>query len=390
MRIFSALLAVSILLPVSAFAEEDYVTRRNGFVRIWDTVLRPAYETRDTFDDMPDAAYGALEINYARRRGLIDDESDTFHPDEYMTLHDAVIWLMRTRNVDDVDDMERSHLEELLTKYPLVDTDENFSRKVTIDELESLITEFDDMLNKEVHEFSLYAEYFQGKGTAFGESFDMNAYTAAHRTFPHNTLVKVTNERTGKAVIVRINDRGPFVEGRDMDLSLASFLAIEERSKGVAYGTFERLGDSEMLPHIIPGPVEQDQELDITPVEKDRQNDEEEVVEETDPAPLHRSACIDPVLPKYQKRLTRDVHFRRGVPHTFYEGEELLLQANKPFVLRGVTYPDGTFTRMQDFILEDESFSFIPVELGQYTFTIGSVEGRIRDFQMTVQECTNQ
>ena len=81
----------------------------------------------------------------------------------------------------------------------------------------------DQKLRDEVHEVSLYGEQFHGDGTAFGEKFDMYALTAAHRSFPHNTLVKVTNVENEKTVTVRINDRGPYVEGRDMDLSVAAF-----------------------------------------------------------------------------------------------------------------------------------------------------------------------
>ena len=61
-----------------------------------------------------------------------------------------------------------------------------------------------------------------GSRTANGESMDPGAMTAAHRTLPFGTIVKVTNERTGKSVNVRINDRGPFVGGRIIDLSRAA------------------------------------------------------------------------------------------------------------------------------------------------------------------------
>jgi rare lipoprotein A len=66
---------------------------------------------------------------------------------------------------------------------------------------------------------SYYAEDFHGKLTSNGETYDMNGLTAAHRTFPFGTKVRVTNLENGKSVIVRINDRGPFKEGRIIDLS---------------------------------------------------------------------------------------------------------------------------------------------------------------------------
>lgn len=61
--------------------------------------------------------------------------------------------------------------------------------------------------------------YKSGHRTANGERFDPHGYTAAHRTLPFGTKVLVTNVKTGKSVIVRINDRGPFIAGRHLDLS---------------------------------------------------------------------------------------------------------------------------------------------------------------------------
>ena len=66
---------------------------------------------------------------------------------------------------------------------------------------------------------SWYGEQFQGKQTASGEPFDMRDFTAAHPSLPLGTFVKVTNLRNGKVVVVRINDRGPVVDGRIIDLS---------------------------------------------------------------------------------------------------------------------------------------------------------------------------
>ena len=66
---------------------------------------------------------------------------------------------------------------------------------------------------------SWYGEYFEGRPTASGEPFNMFDMTAAHPTLPLGTLVKVTNLTTQRSVVVRINDRGPFVPGRIIDLS---------------------------------------------------------------------------------------------------------------------------------------------------------------------------
>jgi len=84
---------------------------------------------------------------------------------------------------------------------------------------------------------SYYAGKFQGRLTANGEIFDTNRFTAAHKTLPFHTIVKVTSETSGKSVLVRINDRGPFVSGRIIDLSRAAADAIDMVGTGLAFVT---------------------------------------------------------------------------------------------------------------------------------------------------------
>lgn len=69
---------------------------------------------------------------------------------------------------------------------------------------------------------SYYGRRFHGRPTASGEAFDMHDLTAAHKTLPFGSRVRVTNPRNGRSVVVRINDRGPFVRGRQIDLSRAA------------------------------------------------------------------------------------------------------------------------------------------------------------------------
>jgi len=81
---------------------------------------------------------------------------------------------------------------------------------------------------------SWYGDRFHGRKTASGEVYDMMAMTAAHKTLPFGTLVLVTNLADGRQVVVRINDRGPFVEGRIIDLSKAAAVHIGLDRTGVA------------------------------------------------------------------------------------------------------------------------------------------------------------
>lgn len=79
---------------------------------------------------------------------------------------------------------------------------------------------------------SFYGTAFHGKQTSNGEIFDMNALTCAHKSLPFNTILKVTNLSNGKTVRVRVNDRGPFVVGREIDLSTAAAKKLDMITAG--------------------------------------------------------------------------------------------------------------------------------------------------------------
>lgn len=81
--------------------------------------------------------------------------------------------------------------------------------------------------------------YGESQTTASGERFDKHALTAAHRTLPLGTMVRVTNQRNGKSVIVRINDRGPYGHGRIIDLSEAAARQLDMIDAGVAPVTLQ-------------------------------------------------------------------------------------------------------------------------------------------------------
>lgn len=88
---------------------------------------------------------------------------------------------------------------------------------------------------------SFYGSQHHNKQTASGERFDQGALTAAHRSLPFGTKVRVINTRNGKSVVVRINDRGPFVRSRIIDLSKAAFERIGSTRSGVIRVRLKRL-----------------------------------------------------------------------------------------------------------------------------------------------------
>lgn len=89
---------------------------------------------------------------------------------------------------------------------------------------------------------SYYHDRFHGRRTASGSRYDKHDFSAAHKTLPLGTQVRVTDARSGKSVVVRINDRGPYARGRVIDLSRAAAREIGLTRKGVAKVKLEVLG----------------------------------------------------------------------------------------------------------------------------------------------------
>jgi rare lipoprotein A len=92
---------------------------------------------------------------------------------------------------------------------------------------------------------SWYGRLFHGRKTASGEKYNMNAMTAAHKTLPLASWVRVTNEANHKTVVVKINDRGPYVKGRVIDLSYAAAAKLGMRSDGTQKVKIEGLSQQE-------------------------------------------------------------------------------------------------------------------------------------------------
>ena len=108
---------------------------------------------------------------------------------------------------------------------------------VTTDSNASLIEESKG-INKKYHVNATW--YRAGRKTANGEKFDPHGMTAAHKKLPFNTMVRVTNPENGKSILVRINDRGPFTKGRDLDLAMGAAKAIDMK------------GTSKLIMEIMP------------------------------------------------------------------------------------------------------------------------------------------
>lgn len=102
----------------------------------------------------------------------------------------------------------------------------------------AILLEESNVINKKYYVNATW--YKAGRKTANGEKFNPHGMTAAHKKLPFNTMVRVTNPSNGKSILVRINDRGPFTKGRDLDLAMGAAKAIQMH------------GTSKLIMEIIP------------------------------------------------------------------------------------------------------------------------------------------
>jgi rare lipoprotein A len=130
---------------------------------------------------------------------------------------------------------QKPEIAQNFIQIPILDTVKK-QDTVKIDSVKAVAVPVEDSLaiegkfsyklySKKAHA-SYYANKFNGRKTASGRIFHNDKLTAAHKKLPFGTKVRVTNERNGKSVIVEITDRGPFIKGREIDLSRRAFMAV--------------------------------------------------------------------------------------------------------------------------------------------------------------------
>ncbi len=341
----------TVFVPLADAKSAPPISRRDGFLLMWNSIFRATDTTNEKpFADMKKGDPGFTEITYAKARGIVNDANKNFSPDDPIDFTTAMTWLFRTRSVESPKDGSYKRASSLPDPGDVPALLERFDMSplpddtlISRDQLLAYMRFLDGQLTKEVHEVSLYSEKFHGKGTGFGETFDMNALTAAHRSFPYNTLVKVTNVKNGLSVTVRINDRGPFVKGRDMDLSLAAFETIADRASGTIDATFERLGDSTLL-----------------------------------------NQCHDT---RYARRLAKGILLNPGFPHFLALGESIALSSDAFFATVSVAYPDGTVNDTPKWYAPGSALNISPSMTGLYTVVLRDTPGHRRSFTMEVVDC---
>ena len=166
--------------------------------------MKRLQEVIKTFDESPQAKLGRMstleEIDLAIRQALEDTGTEPKQP--YHSMQVALISKIK-QDEDDVEDASKDS-ENVKKSYTRISGD-----------------------------VSHYGYNLHGSQTATGGRFDQWAMTAAHKTLPFGSVVRVTNKANGKSVTVRINDRGPYIKGRVLDLSRGAFLKIAPQKQGI-------------------------------------------------------------------------------------------------------------------------------------------------------------
>lgn len=166
--------------------------------------MKRLQEVIKTFDESPQAKLGRMstleEIDLAIRQVLEDTGTEPKQP--YHSMQVALTTKIK-QDEDDIEDASKDS-ENVKKSYTRISGD-----------------------------VSHYGYNLHGSQTATGGRFDQWAMTAAHKTLPFGSVVRVTNKANGKSVTVRINDRGPYIKGRVLDLSRGAFLKIAPQKQGI-------------------------------------------------------------------------------------------------------------------------------------------------------------
>jgi rare lipoprotein A len=247
--------ALKIILEANNLIDESYIENNKlGGVN---------YNKNDVnFSDIYKSQWYYPYIKKAIEIGAINGYPDnTFRPQNTINRAESFKMIMESDNVNlpevsenpfadvNMNEWFAPYLLEAKNRqiiYIMMDNTVNPGKKMTRSKFAELVYRY--IKNKENGSMfgkgTFYSDYFEGHGTSSGEQYHADEFTAAHLTLPFNTKVKVTNLENGKSVEVRINDRGPFVTGRVIDLSRAAFEEIAYPGEGIIWVEYEILNEN--------------------------------------------------------------------------------------------------------------------------------------------------
>lgn len=243
--------ALKIILEANNLINETYI--ENNSMGGKDFMTNPL-----TFNDIYKSVWYYPYIKKAVEAGIVEGYPDgSFKPSNTINRVESLKMIMESDGIILPEVLEDPfadvHTDQWFAPYMLeaklreivyvtMQNTVNPGREMTRSRFAELVYRY--IKSKENHRFgkaSYYSDSLEGYGTSNGETYIASEMTAANKTLPFGTVVRVTNLANGKAVHVRINDRGPFVTGRSLDLSRAAFEEIANPGTGVIWVEYEVL-----------------------------------------------------------------------------------------------------------------------------------------------------
>ncbi|MBU0578318.1 septal ring lytic transglycosylase RlpA family protein [Patescibacteria group bacterium] len=310
-------------------------------------ILVPEIQEQDIFPDVMHGSWYAKYVSKAKNLGIVkgDDDTGMFRPGDTVNLAEALKMMLETNDINVSAPGSNPHPDvpadswyapyfSYAASISLLDegSGENVYPAQLVDR--GLLAELMYRLSQKPEGYqegqaSYYGEAFHGKTTASGAVFDASGYTAAHLTYPFGTWLKVTNLENNEYVYVEVTDRGPYVEGRILDLSQAAFEHIASLSRGVITVS--------IVPENPPAGWDPDETSDATDLSADLLSQAADCPEKDDLQFLSKTTYDN---------ITLDGTF----PDTYLEGEVL--------VLTGTT--SSSTSTVSAFLIDedDEQYSF--------------------------------
>ncbi len=248
----------------NTFRPDQTVNRAEALkiILLGSDIVVPEIQPQEIF---PDVIHGTWYAKFARKGKILnivsgDGDTGLFRPGDTINLAEILKILLKANNIEAKDVSSHPYADVppgawfapyfgFAKTAGLLDAssgdDVSPASPVTRGMMAELMYRLSQKGNViEAGESSYYGAFFHGKTTANGETFDASGFTAAHRTLPFDTWLKVTNSENGKWVLVRVNDRGPYAhtETRIIDLAQAAFEAISPPSRGIIDVTLEKIG----------------------------------------------------------------------------------------------------------------------------------------------------
>ncbi len=247
----------------NTFQADKAVNRAESLkiILLGSNIPEPEPPLREIFPDVPTQEWFSTFVREGKNRGIIDGTAEgRFEPMRTINQAEALKMVFLTNEIPVKSTLSSSPFENVSRyewfapyydqakkKSILFSSEVNPGKALSRGELVEIMHRFQDgaqTYSYPIGVMSYYGDSFNGRTTSSGDRFDNAKFTAAHRTLPFGTKLLVTSFSSGKSTVVEVNDRGPYVAYRNLDLSKAAFSVLEPPSRGLLRGEIQQIDSS--------------------------------------------------------------------------------------------------------------------------------------------------